>query len=251
MSYGISMSISINSFEQLETRYLATKPIRGSTLVPLEKRSKKNMQIIKHNDDSYSCRFYNTDCVTYYRDGSFEVNTNGWSTRSTNEFMYRLLPTGYTTARIKGCIHLVSYSGENRYYSSDAKYYQLGAKPVLVKDGVITGVIPSTKQLVDREATKVSREKYMPFIKFARGVMEVLNIDVPRPERESNAWTMENKFFQDPSQFSEDQYLDLLGSMVHFRWYNHTNNFKQIKARIYRAGTMYRTVELPVGEAQH
>jgi hypothetical protein len=249
MTYGLSMNVSIKSFEDLEARYLATKPIRGTTIVPLDLRRNKTIQMVKHSEDKYSCRFYNTDCVTYYRDGSFEVNTNGWNTRSTQEFMYRLLPTGYTTSRIKGCIHLTTYL----HYNTDTRntnHYKIGTKPVLVKDGIITGFEVSTKQIVDKPATKIAREKYQPFILFARGIMEVLNIEIPKPASSSKMWDTVSAFYNDPAKFNEAEYLDILACMIYERWYSATHSFAQIKAKIYKAGTVYQTVELPVGEAQ-
>ena len=74
-------------------------PIRGSTLKPLGKRASKHMQIIRRSlsggEEAIACRLYNTDCVTYFKDGGIFLNHAGWVTQSTAKFMNKICPFGH------------------------------------------------------------------------------------------------------------------------------------------------------------
>jgi hypothetical protein len=89
----------------------------------------------------------------------------------------------------------------------------------------------------------------MPLIDFAKSFMVTLGMEVPRPDDNSSIWH-NNTFTQNPEQYTEDRYLDVLGEFAYMRWYKSTpsKTFKQIKAMLYQSGTVYRPVELPIGE---
>lgn len=69
------------------------KPIRGRLdCKPLGKRSKTHQTIRRdHADESVICRLYNTDVVTYHKDGRIEVNFGGWGSQTTTGFVSALL----------------------------------------------------------------------------------------------------------------------------------------------------------------
>ena len=241
--YGYRLNSHIRSFADIEHRYAVIVPIRGTTCRPIDNRRVKTMEIIKHTDDSYSCRYYSTDCVTYFRDGTIQVHCGGWQSQSTKDFIDACLPNPYGARMVHGAIHIIDRVVQ--------KEYRLGSSPITIKNGIVTGAVHNYKQLVDKPATKLARAEYMPFINFAKSFMVTLGMEVPRPDKDSPMW-YNNTFTQNPEQYTEDRYLDVLGEFAYMRWYTSTpsKTFKQIKAMLYRSGTVYYSVELPIGETK-
>ena len=239
--YSYRLNSHIGSFADIERRYAQIVPIRGTTFRPIGLRHIRSMEIIKHSDDRYSCRYYSTDCVNYFRDGSIQVQCGGWQTASTKEFIVACLPAPYGAFMKHSAIHITDRNA--------IKAYRLGSNPITIKDGVFTGAVPNYKQLVDKPATKLARAKYMPLIDFAKSFMVTLGMEIPRPDDNSSIWHS-NKFICNPELYTEDDYLDVLGEFAYLRWYKSTpsKSFKQIKSMLYRSGTVYRPVELPIGE---
>ena len=80
----------LRSYEQALGHYEGIKPIRGSdNLRPLcattNGRRKKHMQIIKR-DDAIACRLYNTDVLTFHKNGVVEYYSGGYISNSTHAF---------------------------------------------------------------------------------------------------------------------------------------------------------------------
>ena len=87
---GLTDMPQLRSYEQALKHYESIKPIRGSNnLRPIcattNGRRKKHMQIIKR-DDAIACRLYNTDVLTFYKDGVVEYYSGGYISNSTHAF---------------------------------------------------------------------------------------------------------------------------------------------------------------------
>ena len=92
---GITDLPELHSYEQALGHYTQIKPLRGSNNVrPICKtkngRRKKHMQIIKR-DDAIACRLYDTDVVTFYKDGTVEYNSGGFISNTTHSFASGIL----------------------------------------------------------------------------------------------------------------------------------------------------------------
>jgi hypothetical protein len=91
----------LRSYEQALKHYESIKPIRGSDNVrPIcatpNGRRKKHMQIIKGDGlrvdkDAIACRLYDTDVLTFYKDGVVEYFSGGWISNSTHLFASKIL----------------------------------------------------------------------------------------------------------------------------------------------------------------
>ena len=87
----------INNFEQARMHYESIKPIRGSdNLRPLcgtpNGRRKKHLQIIELGyGNAYALRVYDTNVITYKRDGAILINNGGWATATTHGFITEAL----------------------------------------------------------------------------------------------------------------------------------------------------------------
>lgn len=77
------------TYESVKEHYEKTKPIRGRgvEIRPCGNRRKDWQQIIKHEDNSYSYRLYQTDCVTYKPDDTIVIHPNNWHSPLTGEFI--------------------------------------------------------------------------------------------------------------------------------------------------------------------
>ena len=87
---GLTDMPQLRSYEQALKHYESIKPIRGSNnLRPIcattNGRRKKHMQIIKR-DDAIACRLYNTDVLTFHKDGVVEYYSGGYISNSTHAF---------------------------------------------------------------------------------------------------------------------------------------------------------------------
>ena len=92
---GITDLPQLHSYETALGHYTQIKPIRGSNNVrPICKtkngRRKKHMQIIKR-DDAIACRLYDTDVVTFYKDGTVEYHSGGYVSNTTHAFASGIL----------------------------------------------------------------------------------------------------------------------------------------------------------------
>jgi len=113
---------------------------------------------------------------------------------------------------------------------------------------VINAVIP-TKRKVNREQSKEARAKFTAFLTFARGFMDVLNIEVPKPTTSWWEWDrMRRDFMEKPDNYSEDKYLDVLAAFAHQGY--HGKTYAQINRQIMNDMTVYERVELPLGTLQ-
>ena len=87
---GLTDMPQLRSYEQALEHYESIKPIRGSNNVrPIcattNGRRKKHMQIIKR-DDAIACRLYDTDVLTFYKDGTVEYYSGGYVSNTTHAF---------------------------------------------------------------------------------------------------------------------------------------------------------------------
>jgi hypothetical protein len=91
---------------------------------------------------------------------------------------------------------------------------------------------------------------YKPFIAFAQGFMELLGMDVPKPDNSSyyENVTLRRAFMENPETVSEDRYLEVLSALVHQSW--HPMEFKKLKAMLYRTATVYNEVTMEIGKKQ-
>ena len=254
MAFGTSFNFSVRSFEQIENRYNSTKPVREKDrgiqrdIRPMNHRTNKHIRVEKVSDDEYGCVLYGTRVLSYLRDGSIKLTTGGYSTQSTSMFMGSCLPDNWYASRIQGALHVYQYEIK--------KYYIVGKEPLIIKDYatdnpvVVSGAVVPTKKVVNRELTKVKRAVYKPFLAFAQGFMEVLNIDVPKPDRTDYyaSGRLRNQILSTPETISEDRYLEVLSALCDHYWKERT--FKHIKTMLYRTGTVHDTVEMEVGKKQ-
>lgn len=162
----------ISSFTEAKARWEAVIPIRDTAIKPLGDRRKQHMQIVKHDEDTYSCRLYYTDLVTYKSNGDVIVNFGGWNTGSSRRFAERVLPQRYLIDNYKTRIHIKDIQNSKVYYIPDNS-------PVTIREnGRIIGALQPIKQVVDREATAAIRRRYKPFLTWAKQFIALMGPDI-------------------------------------------------------------------------
>ena len=87
---GLTDMPVLRSYEHALEHYESIKPIRGSTnLRPIcattNGRRKKHMQIIKR-DDAIACRLYDTDVLTFHKNGVVDYYSGGYISNTTHAF---------------------------------------------------------------------------------------------------------------------------------------------------------------------
>lgn len=255
MAFGTSFNFAVRSFADIESKYNSTKPVherdRGTQrdIRPMNHRTNKHIRVEKISDDEYGCVLNDTRVLTYLRDGSIKILTGGYATQSTTMFLGACLPQGWWACRVQEKLHVYQYEFSKRYYIAGGK------EPLIIKDyatpnPIVTGAVVPTKKVVNRTETKVKREVYKPFLAFAQGFMEVLNIDVPKPDRTDYyaPIKLRNEFMDKPETVGEDRYLEVLSALSD--QYLRGMTYKQIKSMLYRTGTVHDTVEMEIGMKQ-
>lgn len=246
MAFSINPNFSVRSFTDAETKYHNITPIRGNAndIRPIGDRRAQHMRIVKlDNGDAFACRLYNTDVVTYHRDGRVVLNTGGWDTMSTANFLHSCLPYGWYAMRQNNHVHVLN---ENKYYIVGRNQPTINTNT-----GEVTDTITPTKQVVDRAQAKENRALFTEFLKFAQGYIEVLNLDIP-DGNEYSAQLMIAECLREHTPVPEEKYLELLANISgnQKRWDWEPKTYKQIKAYVYKSTTPYVRVDLPIGSLQ-
>ena len=87
---GLTDMPVLRSYEHALEHYESIKPLRGSTnlrpiCAPTNGRRKKHMQIIMR-DDAIACRLYDTDVLTFHKNGVVDYYSGGYISNTTHAF---------------------------------------------------------------------------------------------------------------------------------------------------------------------
>lgn len=165
------------TYSEIHSKYCTTKPVRGTTLVPLAGRREHQKQIIRippsDSDPSslpaYALRFHKTDCIIYYPDGTIAVQCGGHHTLTTAKFLTQWLPLG-----------VYAFRKNNRMWLRDANdsgpvNYPVPDKPRLFRmlDGAFVPVEPRPYQVrqIERTVTRAINAELKPFFDWARVIL--------------------------------------------------------------------------------
>ena len=156
-------------------------PIRGKSpeCKPLDTKRHKQSVTIRRVGEDVVIKAYETDVLTYKPDGEIVVDTGGYSTMSTADVIGRVL--GVRSRPYGGRLWIQLVGG----------WYAMGRGTRLVRGKENpTYVYPlnpihvPVRQL-NRKKTKVVRDKFRPFMDYARGMCKLLavngSIDVQSP----------------------------------------------------------------------
>ena len=177
--YGINSNRlnPIRNFAEAKAYYENTSPIRGYIKdlygVPLHKKRerhnvyrlvRKSNRYEESHGESYACRLYETDIITWHADGTVMLDVTYFS-QTTREFARFYMPH-YGVA---------IYPHEGRHVvRDDVGHYKASTKPVrLIKVGAVWRVDASTAKIetrpvLDKSKAAAVRKELRPFMQYVK-----------------------------------------------------------------------------------
>lgn len=179
----------VDNFLHAERIFAKRKPWRGGdpNVVPIERfgRRAKHKTLVRLNNDTYAARLYDTNLVTYHRDGRVEFRT--YDSQSSMKFIDAVSPMGTHSVISGGRGMFISYrveQGEGWAY----KFVQPEAnKSVVLRpvDNLPNWTLENPQDMrtftvkrVDRRRAREVREKISPFVQWASAVVALSGYDV-------------------------------------------------------------------------
>lgn len=155
------------TYEEVKAHYESIKPIRGRSeeIRPCGTRRKDWQQIVKHDDESYSYKLHQTDCVTFKPDDTIIISPNNWHTPCTAEFITAWSP-------------FYAYKRHNVLWISTYNTKVPLVKPLVIKymrertDWFTNPYEPEYQKYyvkqINRARAKESRKDFEPFLRWLK-----------------------------------------------------------------------------------
>lgn len=174
----MSFSLDVSGLRQIQNYAKAVEieaeivPIRGKSpeCKPLDKKRNKQSVTIRREGEDIVVKAYYTDLLTYKPDGEIVVDTDGYISVSTADVLAKILG-----------VRVQPYGG--RLWIQLAGWYVLGrgTRLRLFHDrgfgGEVVNPIHVQVRQLNRKKTKVVRDKFRPFMDYARGMCKLLAVD--------------------------------------------------------------------------
>jgi hypothetical protein len=162
---------SLHNWMDAKAYHDSIKPVRTNGVRPIGNRRKKEANI-REEADAIICRLYETDVVTYHKDGRIEVRLDGWVSQSTSAFISAALePVGVRHNRL-----WITATASDTYTGG-----WLALDPNEVNTFVRIGSgdlkflnpVPTKTHIVNRKATNNVRRQYKPFLDYLKNVVKL------------------------------------------------------------------------------
>jgi len=156
------------SYDQL-VHYLAQGVRKANTI---DRPIANNTRVIKRTPTTIAIKLHNTDIITFFENGSIQLNTDGWKTVTTKDRMSRFLPTGINV-----------YSEKFLWYLSyNKKRYLYEDHMIITHDGHITNANGNAIKEHSKAKEKKKRNQLKKIDNYIRKFMEALQSGkVPAP----------------------------------------------------------------------
>ncbi len=169
MGYATVLNVPrVTNYEMAKRIHDETKPIRGTTVIPLgDRRDHHQYSIRKQGNQDIELVCYKTPVVTFHPDDTVTIQTDGWTSVSTHQFIQQVLgiPTNrrgrFTVMRLGDSV--VSISGGDTatlYRGEDGNWHCSSAI-----------VRPSYR--MNRKGANSVRARYKDFINYIKGFSKV------------------------------------------------------------------------------
>lgn len=181
MGFHISTAsvLRLTSYEQADLHERRIEPIRGNGrnagIKPIGKRALTHMTIRRERNVTsplgnvgmaIMCRLYETDCVTFYEDGSSKLATGGWATQSTIMFIDVLID-------YHAWVGNAPQSDGKMLYGNHGKEYVWEGSLYLDPDRVPLNDKLCVVHRVNRKAMNEVRRLNAPFRKYVQSMVKV------------------------------------------------------------------------------
>lgn len=167
------------SYERADIHERNVEPIRGNGrnagIKPIGKRALTHMTIRRERNVTspmgnvgmaIMCKLYDTDCVTFYEDGSSKLATGGWATQSTIMFIDALI-------EYNAWVTNAPQSEGNMLYNKNGKKYVWGGSLYLDPDSIPLNDGLCVVHRVNRKAMNEVRKLNAPFRKYVQSMVKV------------------------------------------------------------------------------
>ena len=180
---------SLKTYEQAKAYAESIRPYikgRAKGSIPLGSVRRYDRSIIKVRPDSIGLFYYSNEVIRFYPDGRKLLSNCGWPSNSTASFIADVL--GHHT--------LKQAAGKIYYADSNYKLYKLTnhlreTPLILDADNNPTSYEVESKYVLNREAFKIIKLRYEPFVRFVRDIL-TLNQNVTNEFESKSAGTRFN-----------------------------------------------------------
>jgi len=182
-----------------------TVPIRGRAeeVKPLGRRRDVNTYWCRMTkDESIEFVLYRTPVITFKPDGDIVIQTNGYSTISTHEFINHVLPVSCRGQRSNTVLSI----GGNKYIVPKNQ-----AMTMRMVNGTLTVPEPidTYEYRLDRKAAKDVRAKYKDFYTYANSMVKIRSVI-----QEPRQWARSQTPYP-VVEFNPQEFIDMLGYELH------------------------------------
>ena len=198
----------VSTYAQAKRTYDKSVPIRGRSIEvrPLGKRKDVDTYWCRMKEDgSEDIEFmlYRTAVLTFKKDGDVVVQTNGYSTISTHEFISHVLPM--VSCRGQRSNTVLEIRG-NKFIVPKNQ-----AMTLRMVDGVWTVPEPidSYEYRLDRKAAKEVRAKYKDFYTYVNSMVKIRSVTQEPPQ-----WARSQTPYP-VIEFNPQEFVDMLGFELH------------------------------------
>ncbi len=207
----------------------AVVPIMGGTVKPIGKRRNKHMSIRREGagtaNEAILCRLYNTDCVTYYKDGRVLLQHGGFTGPTTAAFIGAIVPTGYVHSR-----------DSNFMYTTNGAQYLIPHGGLWMRDGVVLDPELFEVHTLKRDVVGPLRNKYKALKDLATALCKLSNGVVPTLE------VVGSLRAELPDEYDPTD-AELAVKLMHFASVQHYTYMNNQRHRYTSAGMISRTLD--------
>jgi hypothetical protein len=160
---------SLKTYEQAKAYAESIRPYikgRAKGSIPLGSVRRYDRSIIKVRPDSIGLFYYSNEVIRFYPDGRKVLSNCGWPSNSTASFLGDVL----------GHSKFKQAAGKIYYADSNYKLYKLTnhlreTPLILDADNNPTSYEVESKYVLNREAFKIIKLRYEPFVRFVRDIL--------------------------------------------------------------------------------
>ena len=160
---------SLKTYEQAKAYAESIRPYikgRAKGSIPLGSVRRYDRSIIKVRPDSIGLFYYSNEVIRFYPDGRKVLSHCGWPSNSTASFLGDVL----------GHSKFKQAAGKIYYADSNYKLYKLTnhlreTPLILDADNNPTSYEVESKYVLNREAFKIIKLRYEPFVRFVRDIL--------------------------------------------------------------------------------
>ena len=160
---------SLKTYEQAKAYAESIRPYikgRAKGSIPLGSVRRYDRSLIKVRPDSIGLFYYSNEVIRFYPDGRKVLSNCGWPSNSTASFLGDVL----------GHSKFKQAAGKIYYADSNYKLYKLTnhlreTPLILDADNNPTSYEVESKYVLNREAFKIIKLRYEPFVRFVRDIL--------------------------------------------------------------------------------